>query len=317
MTTNEELNVMLQLEDLITNYLEFCKYQKNLNSKTLKAYNIDFQQFINYMRGTDGELNKINLSNYITILHKTYKPKTIKRKVACLKAFCNYLEYDEIIEKNPFSKMKTKFQEPMLLPRTIPLATIEAILSAAYQEINMKKTAFHIKTVLRDIAVLELLFATGIRVSELCSLPIDDINLDDKFIRIYGKGSKERIVQIVNSDVLLALIDYSNGYAVEMRGGGFFFINRLNNRLSEQSVRFMINKYANKAGVTMHITPHMFRHSFATLLLEEDVDIRYIQKLLGHSSIVTTQIYTHVTSNKQKLILTSKHPRNKVVINKG
>lgn len=92
----------------------------------------------------------------------------------------------------------------------------------------------------------------------------------------------------------------------------WFFLNRLGNRLSSQSVRFMINKYCQAAGIQLHITPHMFRHSFATLLLEEDVDIRYIQQLLGHSSIITTQIYTHVTSKKQKDILTAKHPRNKI-----
>ena len=148
-------------------------------------------------------------------------------------------------------------------------------------------------------------------------MPVDDINLSDKFIRVYGKGSKERIIQIENSDVLLALRKYNDAFSTEIQSGGFFFINRLNNRLSEQSVRFMINKYVAKAGVLMHITPHMFRHSFATLLLEEDVDIRYIQQLLGHSSIVTTQIYTHVTSNKQKYILNTKHPRNRIIINKG
>ena len=309
---------MFQIEALTKNYLEFCKYQKNLNDKTLKAYKIDLQQFTSFMKETDGDINKTNLSNYITYLHKTYKPKTIKRKVACLKAFCNYLEYDEIIEKNPFLKMKIKFQEPFLLPKTIPLITIQAILSTAYQKLcQNNNTAFYFKTVLRDIAVLELLFATGIRVSELCSLTINDVNLSEEYIKIYGKGSKERIVQIGNNEVLLALKDYKNTLPLPKSNSEFFFINQLNKRLSEQSVRYMINKYVDLAGISIHITPHMFRHSFATLLLEEDVDIRYIQQLLGHSSIVTTQIYTHVTSNKQKSILTSKHPRNKVIINKG
>jgi integrase/recombinase XerD len=214
--------------------------------------------------------------------------------------------------------MKIKFQEPFLLPKTIPLITIQAILLAAYQDLYQNNTTtFYYKTVLRDIAVLELLFATGIRVSELCSLTINDVNLSEGYIKIYGKGSKERIVQIGNKEVLLALTDYKNTLRLPKCNSGFFFINRLNKRLSEQSVRYMIKKYVGIAGISMHITPHMFRHSFATLLLEEDVDIRYIQQLLGHSSIVTTQIYTHVTSNKQKSILTSKHPRNKVIINKG
>ena len=110
----------------------------------------------------------------------------------------------------------------------------------------------------------------------------------------------------------MAACNYQHSYSKQIEETGWFFLNRLGNRLSDQSVRFMINKYCQMAGIQLHITPHMFRHSFATLLLEEDVDIRYIQQLLGHSSITTTQIYTHATSKKQKDILTAKHPRNKI-----
>ena len=141
-----------------------------------------------------------------------------------------------------------------------------------------------------------------------------DVDLLEGTIKIYGKGSKERIVQIGNKDVLASLINYENAFTDKIRSTGYFFVNRLQRRLSEQSVRLMINKYVEKAGLSNHITPHMFRHSFATLLLEEDVDIRFIQKLLGHSSIITTQIYTHVASNKQRDILTSKHPRNRILV---
>ncbi len=110
------------------------------------------------------------------------------------------------------------------------------------------------------------------------------------------------------------LENYKYTFAAKIDNTGYFFVNRLQHRLSEQSVRFMINKYVSIAGLSSHITPHMFRHSFATLLLEEDVDIRYIQQLLGHSSIITTQIYTHVASKKQRDILTTKHPRNKIKV---
>ncbi|PYG86550.1 integrase/recombinase XerD [Ruminiclostridium sufflavum DSM 19573] len=309
---------MLNLYKLTSNYLGYCKYQKNLNDKSLKAYKIDLSQFASFMEGSDGDLNKTNISNYITCLHKTYKPKTVKRKIACLKAFFNYLEYDEIIEKNPFTKMKIKFQEPFLLPKTVSLNTIQAVLSEAYRESqSTNKAGYYYKAVIRDIAVLELLFATGARVSELCSLNVSDVSLCDGFIKIYGKGSRERIVQIGNDEVILALRNYRIAFPSKNNANDFFFINRLGNRLSEQSVRLMITKYVDKAGLQVHITPHMYRHSLATLLLEEDVDIRYIQHILGHSSIVTTQIYTHVTSNKQKSILVAKHPRNKVVLDKG
>ena len=128
----------------------------------------------------------------------------------------------------------------------------------------------------------------------------------------WGKGSKERLIQICNTNVRRLIDEYT--ISLKSEENSYFFVNRLNNRLSEQSVRNMINDYANKAKISQHITPHMFRHSFATLLLEEDVDIRYIQQMLGHSSITTTQIYTHTSITKQKNILETKHPRNKIQI---
>ncbi len=169
---------------------------------------------------------------------------------------------------------------------------------------------YHKKTVIRDIAVIELLFATGIRISELCSLKQKDLDIDNRQVLIFGKGAKERILQIGNGEVISALVEYKKLFEKELADSEWLFVNRLHHRLSEQSVRFMINNYVELAGIEMHITPHMFRHSFATLLLEADVDIRYIQKMLGHSSINTTEIYTSVSLHKQKEILEERHPRN-------
>lgn len=162
--------------------------------------------------------------------------------------------------------------------------------------------------------MLELLLSTGLRVSELCSLSFSDIDSEQGFVRIYGKGSKERILQITNLSVIEALTNYRCLWGNQPETAGFFFCNRLGHRLSEQSVRLMIKRYAQLANIAESITPHMFRHTFATLLLEEDVDIRYIQRILGHSSIMTTQIYTHVTNCRQRDILTTKNPRNKIYI---
>lgn len=148
------------------------------------------------------------------------------------------------------------------------------------------------------------------RISELCSVTTGQVDFTDYIIKIYGKDSKERLMQIRNKNVQHLLDEYKNTLSSDNK---CFFKNRLHNRLSEQSVRNMINNYSIKSGVSLHITPHMFRHSFATLLLE-DVDIRYKQQMLGHSSITTTQIYTHISINKQKTILTERHPRNKLDI---
>lgn len=301
---------MIDLQTQIKNYLEYCQNQKRLDAKTLKAYQIDLTQFCKYTLLTD--ISKITseiLENYIAHLHQNYKPKTVKRKIASLKALFHYFEYREFIEQNPFSKIQVRFREPAHLPKTIPLHTVEAFLSAIYGQISNAKTAYRKKNAIRDAAVIELLFATGIRISELCSLKVNDINLYDRTILIYGKGSKERKVQIGNDDVISILEKYKNNFQTEIQNCGHFFVNQNGNKLSDQSVRRMINRYSSLATTGLHITPHMFRHTFATSLLEADVDIRYIQEILGHSSINITEIYTHVAMSKQRDILTTKHPR--------
>ena len=151
-------------------------------------------------------------------------------------------------------------------------------------------------------------------MAEICNLHSQGVDFIGKSVKLYGKGSKERIIPIENNSVLTILSDYYFIYAEKISDCGYFFVNKYGKRLTEQSVRCMINSCCQTCGISMHITPHMFRHSFATLLLEQDVDIRYIQKLLGHSSITTTQIYTHVTSAKQKEIIKTKHPRNNLNI---
>lgn len=302
---------MFDLKIQISDFLCYCKDRKVLNEKTIKAYSIDLKQFVKFSQCT---FNKNIICNYISFLHNTYKPKTAKRKIATLKAFTHFLMIEDIIEVNPFGKIDTSFREPALLPKTIPLDTIKQILALAYSELSSATTKYKKKAASRDVAVLELLFATGARVSEVCSLTPNDINITDYTIKFYGKGSKERIIQIENLSVRNAINDYRKLFESEIKASGYFFVNKLHKRLTEQSVREMIDKYAKLSESNMHITPHMFRHSFATLLLEEDVDIRYIQKLLGHSSITTTQIYTHVAMTKQKEILSTKHPRNKIDI---
>lgn len=305
----DETNV----DQIVQGYLNHCRFEKGLDTKTLKAYRTDIAQFTSYISKTNGKYNKECVQAYIANLYSIYAIKSVKRKIASLKAFFNYLEYEEILKTNPFAKIRVKLHEPFLLPRTVPLTTIDLLLNCAYSQLSeVKEGTYRYRANLRDIAVLELLFATGMRISELCSLHICDVDLVEGIIKIYGKGSKERLIQIGNQDVLNAARAYYSAFSEQTESTGCFFINRLGNRLSDQSVRNMILKYCEIAGIQMHITPHMFRHSFATLLLEEDVDIRYIQQLLGHSSIVTTQIYTHVTSKKQRDILTTKHPRNKI-----
>ena len=299
------------MDEYFPAYLNYIEKMKNLDFKTLKAYKTDLTQFFNFMKSKNKDFNRDTIFLYIEQLHDNFKPKTVKRKIASIKAFTSYCEIEHHLDINPFHSIKLKYKEPFSLPKTINTSDLQTILETVYQFRNKAKTPSTKYRSNRDIAVLELLFSTGIRVSELCCLNNEDVNLLEHYIRIMGKGSKERIVQITNEDVLKILTDVYN------ENGNLtspFLLNRDGHRLSEQSVRQIINKYVKKANLKIHVTPHMFRHTFATLLLEEDVDIRYIQKILGHSSILTTQIYTHVSTRQQRLILELKHPRNKLVI---
>lgn len=296
----------------IRTYLHIAQHQKNLDEKTIKAYRIDLRQFSEYLDRERFDISKDSVSQYIMDMNSQYKPRSVKRKIASLKAFFNYLEEEELLDTNPFHKLRINLREPQLLPRTIPLRVIEKLLDAAYRTEATGATPTIRKNALRDCAVMELMFATGLRVSELCRLNVQDIDLVEGCVKIYGKGAKERIVQIAMPEVLNLLKRYHECFGGKRDTA--FFQNTRGGRLSDQAVRMILNKYAHRIGDPLHITPHMFRHSFATLLLEEDVDIRYIQQLLGHSSITTTQIYTHVALAKQKDILAHRHPRNKLSI---
>ena len=297
---------MQELSNEIENYLRVCADAKGLSPLTLKAYKIDFKQFSAFMDGKDC-LSKECLCEYIEHLHRQYKPKSAKRKVASIKAFYHYMEMEDIIEINPFHKIKVKYKEPFVLPKIIPLPDVQSILRYAYQIYHNAKTDYQYESRLRNIIILEFLFSTGMRVSETSNLKTKDLNLSSNTIMIHGKGSKERMSCILNKDISKLMKHY---LTIRKYNSEYAFTNKLGKQYSDQSIRNMVNSYAQAAGVTLHITPHMFRHTFATALHDEDVSLRYVQQLLGHSSIVTTQIYTHISTNKIKHIF-EKHPRNK------
>lgn len=298
---------MQKLSIEIENYLIVCHDLKGLSSLTIKAYKIDLRQFYAYMQNKNCQ-SKECIIEYIDLLHKQCKPKSAKRKIACIKAFYHFMEMENIIDINPFHKIQIKYKEPIVLPKTIPLANVESILQYAYMDYAVATSNYQKQTKLRNTIVLELLFSTGMRVSEVSHLKIENVDLKSSNIYILGKGSKERIMCIANTKITKSIIQY---LAIRNSNSEFLFVNKLGNVYSEQSIRNMVNSYAKAAGVESHITPHMFRHTFATALLDEDVNIRYIQQLLGHSSIVTTQIYTHISTNKIRHILEERHPRNR------
>ncbi len=291
----------------VKKYLEYCEYRKELDWNTIKAYRIDLRQFFEYCKEDFPDKNTIE--DYITELHKKYKQKTIKRKIASIKAYYNYLEEREIIEVNPFRKIKVKFKETKTLPRIIPREEIERLLNCIYTY-SEKSSERTYKYWLRDTAVVETLFATGARVGEISNLRLENVNLNTGLIKIMGKGGKERYIPIAVPKILEILKKYYEQNATAIKRCGFFFVNGRGERYTEQSIRLMLKKYTKAAGIERNITPHMFRHSFATYLIEEGADISCVQRILGHSSIKTTQIYIHVAAKKQAEILREMHPRN-------
>ena len=195
----------MKLQDRLEQYLEYCIYRKELDSKTVKAYRIDLNQFFSFVCCDAPE--KETIEWYITELHKKYKQKTVKRKIASVKAFYSYLEEEELLKQNPFRKIKVKFKETIVLPRIIPREEIEQLLNYMYAYLN-DLSGIGYKHGLRDAAVVELFFATGARVYEISNIRSESINLNSGLIRIMGKGGKERYVQISNSSVLAILKKY-------------------------------------------------------------------------------------------------------------
>lgn len=300
--------------NLIADYLDFCKKNKRLDNKTLKAYRTDLIQAMHKLTQDNSTAYCLRvdiIEKYLGELSCEYRPATLRRKYAAIKAYFSYLEYKNIISENPFAKIRLKMQSEFVLPKIFSIDILSDILKTAHQELD--KTSKHdvaYFSILSSVTVLELLFSTGVRVSELCNLKLSNIDRLDGKVLIMGKGAKERIVCIPDGEVLATLNLYLTSRLSLPTNLEYVFINRLGNRLSEQSVRSIINKTCKTAGIGLHITPHMFRHTLATSLLDKGVDCRYIQKILGHSSIKTTERYTHVSLEMQKKVLEQRHPRN-------
>lgn len=202
----------MDYNNFILSFLNCCELQKGLDAKTIKAYSIDLKQFSLFSSASPSESEKDLICSYIENMHNIFKPKTIKRKIATLKSFFHYLELEELIEINPFSKIHFKLKEPTILPKTIPALLLTKILNEAYREKAQSNSNYSFKCAVRDIAILELLFETGHRVSELCYLKAEDVNLTENYIKTFGKGAKERILQLCSADVISALRAYKKNF---------------------------------------------------------------------------------------------------------
>lgn len=304
------MEVTMKLDDMwILDYMEDCKNNKGLSENTLRAYKGDLLSFKELLNEYDMEISKDVLKKYLKYLNNNYKPKTAQRKIASLRAFFRHLVFEDVIDHNPLNNIKISFGDVKTLPRTIDLQSISIIKECIYSKYKKANTLYAKELFLRDLLIFELLIKTGIRVSELCEIKVENLCMIDKTIIIVGKGKKERILFLGDDETWKRVTEYISIRKIDTV---FLFSSMKGNNLDPNSVRHLLIKYGKKLDIDKRITPHKLRHTFATELVNSDVDIRVIQRILGHSSITTTSIYADVSQEKIKQVLNNKNPMKNI-----
>lgn len=307
----EETRVRERIDD----FLEHLSVEKGYSPHTLSAYETDLSQFLDYLMAQAQErrwvwagVEKRDIISYIMHLkgERQYASSTVARKVAAIKSFFHFLWRDGHINDDPTAALDSPRVEKRL-PRVISLEEVKTLLAQPSQGGDAKG--------LRDRALLHLLYATGMRASEVVALKLDDLNLASASARCWGKGSKERIIPI-HPQAVEALREYVERgrrefLKAENPGERALFLNQRGKRLTRQGLWLIVKGYVKEAGLPEGITPHTLRHSFATHMLEGDADLINVQQLLGHASVSTTQIYTHVSSERLREVYDRSHPRAK------
>ena len=289
---------------LVKEFLAYLQVEKGLSENTILAYGSDITDLYGYLAGRClvTEVNHTLLSGYLLFLKETgLAPATIARKLASIKAFYSYLTLEKVMCENP-TDLLSSFRQGRSLPEVLSVEEVDRLLT---QPRGVSPGA------LRDRAMLELLYAAGLRVSELITLERDNLNLSLGYVRCIGKGERERIVP-VGKKAISALTSYLRSGYPQLRASGatkVIFLNVRGKGISRQAVWQIIKKYASKAGIHKDVSPHTLRHSFATHLLDNGADLRVVQELLGHVDITTTQIYTHLSNRRLREIYQRFHPR--------
>lgn len=290
--------------DKIEKFLEHLKLDLNYSDKTIKSYQQDIESFKKYLnsKGTDIEqANQQLIRMYLSEQMKEGKTKvTCCRRIAGLRHFYDFLVRSNFIKENPFLFVGAPKKE-IRYPEALYLEQVEELFSKNRERTDDLK--------LRDQAIIELLYASGVRVSELVNIKMNAIDLKNRTIRVFGKGRKERMVMFSKS-CQKTLKDYLINS--QLRGSSdYLFTNAKGEQLTTRGVEYILEQIQNKCGVQLGLHPHMLRHTFATHLLEGGADLRVIQELLGHESINTTQVYTHITEEAMKYQFVMSHPRAK------
>jgi integrase/recombinase XerD len=294
------------MEQLLDQFLHYLIVEKGLSKNTIEAYSHGLNRFLHHLREKgvqeSREISKFHIRGFLLALRrKNLSTKSIVRNLVAIRTFFRFLVQEGILESNPVEELESP-KVARTLPEILTLKEIEQILEQPDLQTPLGT---------RDRAMLEMLYATGMRVSELTQLPIHQVNLEGGYVLLYGKGSKERIVPLGREAMkwVSVYLRTTRGILSKGKENPSLFINRSGKGMSRQGFWKNLKDYAQRAGLRKKITPHLVRHSFASHLLERGADLRSVQMMLGHADISTTQIYTHVTGERLKKVHKQYHPR--------
>lgn len=288
----------------LRDFLEYLRVIKKDSDYTITSYKNDVSDFYYFMDGKILDIKHEDVSNYLTYLYgQKYNRNSIARKLSALRSFYNYLVKEEIISKNYFKEFSNP-KKSLVLPKYVKSSDLEKMFLVFDKDDPLEQ---------RNSLILEMLYATGVRVSELVRIKLSDINFYDNSIKILGKGKKERIV-LFGSFCEDALELYLNKGRLSLVKGEseYLFLSKSGRRLTERSIWDILNKIIKKASLDLHISPHVLRHTFATDMLNAGADLVSVQELLGHESLNTTSIYTHVSNEQVRKVYEMAHPRAKM-----
>ncbi|NVJ91834.1 MAG: tyrosine-type recombinase/integrase [Methylocystaceae bacterium] len=300
----------MDLGKAIDLFLQNCR-RKELSPHTLRAYEVDLQKFHDFNTAQNLSLQEISaehIRNWVDLLYLAgLSASSRKRYLACLKVFCRWIEDEGIISSSPFNGLKLHIKVPKRLPRNIQQGELQLLFKALE---NIDASHGMARQTLK--LALELLIATGLRISELCNIEIDDIDFSSGTIRVSGKGARERTVFILDEELRELLEFYLSRRKKIIVEVDNLLVTPMGRQATPDYIRRKLHLFTSEAGISKRLTPHMFRHSAATLLLENGVDIRFVQRLLGHASLSTTEIYTHVTESSLKAALKEGNVRKRL-----
>lgn len=291
----------MQFRTCVCSFLRHCSVERQLSAHTVRAYTHDLDDFRKFLGGdvAPADIPPTTVSRYLEDMlgRRKLAVTTVRRRFACLRAFFRYgSERDGFA--NPFAALKLQLPRRKRLPRTLSRPEISSLMTS----LNLFAAARSPDDRMLATAV-SLMVATGIRVGELCRLSVDDVSPDGASCRIHGKGSRDRVVYVSDPALRSTLKHYAEQRRLCGPAHGAMFLNRQGDAIKPQSIRSRLRRYARQIGLARRVTPHMLRHTAATLLIETGVDIRFVQRLLGHSSIATTEIYTHVSDEALRTTL--------------